>query len=65
VLAVVAEFRVIAGKLQPVPPSAPFDRERGVRRRDGRVQFGLTADEIADLFQRLRRLTTEASYPAF
>lgn len=42
------------GRLWPVAPGAPLDADAGVRWRDGVLQLGLTADEIAGVAERVR-----------
>jgi hypothetical protein len=44
------------GVFQPITPTAPFDSSRGVARRAGRVQFGLTARERDGVAHRLQLL---------
>lgn len=61
ILGVVAEFQIRDGELVPVEPSENFSRNRGVRTRDDRVQFGLTAREIRDVELRLSQLLRDAS----
>lgn len=58
-LGVVAEFEVVGDHLMPVPIGPNLDPGRGVRVRDGRVQFGLTDREIRDLERRIERLLEE------
>ncbi len=58
-LGVVAEFEVVDGILQPVEPGPNLSAGRGVRMRDGRVQFGLTQAEIRGLEGRIQRLLRE------
>jgi hypothetical protein len=55
-LGVVAEFRMVDGLLEPVEPGENLGPRRGVRVRDDRVQFGLTAAEIGDVERRIGRL---------
>lgn len=56
-LATVVELEVgTGGAARAVAPSEPFDADAGVRRRDGRIQLGLTGDEIAGVRQRLHEL---------
>jgi hypothetical protein len=55
-LATLAEYRVVDGRLVPVTPGENLSANRGVRRRGGRVQLGLTAREIADIDRRRRTL---------
>lgn len=55
-LAVIAEFEVRDGLLWPRTPTENINDGRGVRTRDGVVQFGLTRGEIRDVAQRIRRL---------
>lgn len=55
-LGVIAQFEVSGGLLVHRPRSANLDDGRGVRQRDGIVQFGLTDGEIRDVANRIRRL---------
>jgi hypothetical protein len=55
-LGVLAQFERRGPLLVPVPAGANLDAGRGVRNRDGVVQFGLTGREIADVASRLRNL---------
>ncbi len=55
-LAVLAEFKVENGQLVAVPPGENLSPDRGVRRRDGRIQLGLTALEIRDIERRRQAL---------
>lgn len=60
VLGVLAEFQIRDGELVPVEPGENFSRNRGVRTRDDRIQFGLTAREIREVDGRLRQLLRDA-----
>jgi hypothetical protein len=54
-LATVAELHADArGQLWPVEPGRCLDREAGLRWRNGILQLGLTADEIARVAERVR-----------
>jgi hypothetical protein len=55
-LAVLVQFEVQGDRLVAVEPGENFDEGRGVRRRDGTVQFGLTDREIRGIESRLRDL---------
>jgi hypothetical protein len=56
-LGTLVEFRVDAnGILQPVPVTPPIDPTQGVRVAGGRVQMGLTRDEIDAVAIRLSEL---------
>jgi len=44
------------GVLEPAAREAPWDAWQGARLRQGRVQFGLSAPEVAALAARLQRL---------
>jgi len=56
-LGVLVEMRAdAAGVLQPVEPAANLDPERGARVAPGRLQLGLTRDEIEDVAERLEEL---------
>jgi hypothetical protein len=45
-----------SGRLHLVRPEPPWDPKRGGRRRGSEVQFGLTTDEIDDLWERMQKL---------
>jgi len=56
-LGTLVEFRADAnGILQPVPVTPPIDPTQGVRVTGGRVQMGLTTDEIDAVAKRLAEL---------
>ena len=56
-LATVAQFEQTENRgMVRVEPGPPLDPEEGIRRGDGVLQLGLTADEIDDVWDRLRRL---------
>ena len=55
-LGVLAEYEVRDGRLIPVEKSENFGRGRGVRKKDGRIQFGLTSLEIGGVESRLQDL---------
>lgn len=56
-LLVLSELRADArGVLQPAPLGLPLDEENGARLGPGRVQLGLTADEVAGVAERLEHL---------
>lgn len=58
-LALVAEFRAGADRvLRESPPSAAFEPEEGVRRKEGVLQLGLEPREIEGVRARLRELFT-------
>lgn len=61
VLGVLVEFRIHEGSLLPVEAGENFDRNRGVRVRDDRVQFGLTTREIRAVERRLNQLVRDAN----
>lgn len=58
-LAVLVQFEVRGDQLVAVDPGENFDGRRGVRRRDGAVQFGLTDREIRGVESRLRDLLND------
>lgn len=59
-LAVVAEMRDAAdGIWLPTAPSAPLDEDKGAQLKDAIVQFGLTEDEIEDLYDRIEDLVDD------
>jgi hypothetical protein len=55
-LGILAEYEVRNGRLVPVPPGENIAANRGIRRRDARVQIGLTAAEIRDIDRRRQTL---------
>ncbi|HUP21000.1 MAG TPA: metallophosphoesterase [Gemmatimonadota bacterium] len=55
-LETLVQFQVVDDRLEPAAPTAPLDRNRGTRVRDGVVQLGLTADEIDRVDDRIRKL---------
>lgn len=55
-LGVVSEFRVEYGRLIPQAPSENLNVKKGVRRTESWIQFGLTENEIEDLFNRIQDL---------
>ncbi|HEX6309089.1 MAG TPA: hypothetical protein VFZ69_12920 [Longimicrobiales bacterium] len=60
-LGVLAEFTITEGALVPVDLGENLDRNRGVRVKDGRVQFGLTTREIRAVERRLNQLVRDAN----
>lgn len=59
-LETVAQFRVEPdGTLTPVPPEAAVEPDRGVRRTDDMIQFGLTRWEIQGVWRRVEHLLGE------
>jgi hypothetical protein len=55
-LGVLAQFELQAGQLAGAEPGANLDPNRGVRRSDTMVQFGLTTREIRGVESRLKSL---------
>ena len=56
-LGVLAELRLDdEGVFEPVPPGANLDGDDGIRYAEGRLQLGLTDDEIEDVWERIRDL---------
>lgn len=56
-LGVLAELRLDKeGIYRPVPPGANLDPTAGVRTASGVVQFGLTADEVDDVSEKIEEL---------
>lgn len=55
-LATVAEFSIEGDTLKPIPPTAAFKDEDGVRMKDNVVQLGLTTSEIDDIEHRIKDL---------
>ena len=53
---VVAEYEIQNERLVPVEKTAILNRGQGVRRKDNRIQFGLTKLEIDGIEQRLKQL---------
>ena len=56
ILGTVAEYEIRDKQLVAVEPTENFSRGRGVRRKDNRIQFGLTKLEIDGVEQRLKNL---------
>jgi hypothetical protein len=61
VLGVLVEFQIRDGELVRVEPGENLGRNRGVRVRGDRVQFGLTGREIRDVEQRLDQLVGDVN----
>ncbi len=55
-LATVVQVEIHDGVLVEVPPGDAFDAGRGVRQRGDVIQLGLTAEEIAGIWERVRFL---------
>lgn len=55
-LGVLAQWRLEDGRYVPVSPEANLAPVRGVRRKDGTVQMGLTRTEISSIARLLRQL---------
>ena len=55
-LAVVAQFGIENRQLVPSDHTTPIKRGRGVRKRSGTVQLGLTSREIRSVNNRIRDL---------
>ncbi|MFQ5674342.1 MAG: hypothetical protein ACE5G1_00470 [bacterium] len=55
-VAVVAQFENKDGHMVLVAPTANLNEKRGVRNKDGVVQFGLTSNEIKQVYRRLQKL---------
>jgi hypothetical protein len=55
-LGVLAEYEIRDGQLVPVEKGPNLNRGQGVRRKDNRVQFGLTRVELNGVEDRLREL---------
>jgi len=68
-LGVLAEMRIDrTGVFQPAPNAENMHPRRGVRRSSDRVQFGLTRDELDDVWERIERVIYEvdsAKIPVF
>jgi hypothetical protein len=60
-LGVLVEYEIRDGALVEVEPGPNLGRNRGVRKKDDRIQFGLTGREIRDVDSRLRRLVRDAN----
>jgi hypothetical protein len=58
-LGVVIQLEARAGELVQVEPGANLDPGRGVRRRGGVIQLGLTSREISAVHRRLQRVLSE------
>jgi hypothetical protein len=52
-LGVMVQWEIEDDLMVPVPKTENIDARRGVRQRDGVVQFGLTRDEIDDIWYRV------------
>ena len=55
-LGVVAQFEVVDGELLPTTPAQNLNGKKGVRQKDGVIQFGLTSGEIKRVYSRLKKL---------
>ena len=65
-LAVLAEFHVDQkGILRRAGAGRPIDEDRGVRFEDGRLQLGLTEDEIENVRERLENLLADVDQHRF
>jgi hypothetical protein len=58
-LGVLAQWRIEDEQLVPMAPTENISPRDGVRERNGIVQFGLTRDEIDDVWYRLRTFLRE------
>jgi len=58
-LGVLAQWRIEDEQLVPMAPTENINPRDGVRERDGIVQFGLTRDEIDDVWYRLQTFLRE------
>ena len=70
------DFLLVVAQLEPddqgvlklVPPGPPIDEDEGASRRGSTVQFGLTEDEIDDVWERIEELiedVDEGKLPVF
>jgi len=64
-LGVLAEWRLEGGSYVPVSPSDNLSPGRGVRRRDGVLQMGLTQAEIMQVDRQLRRFLSQVERGRF
>jgi len=55
-LGVVAQFETVDGQLIPTRATQNLNEKKGVRQKDGIIQFGLTSYEIKRVFNRLKKL---------
>ena len=56
-LGVLAELHLSdGGMLEPADFSPPIDKDKGVRTREGVIQFGLTADEVDDVREQIKEV---------
>lgn len=55
-LGVVAQYKVMNGQLLPTESTFNLNDEKGVRRQDNIIQFGLTRKEINGVYSRLNKL---------
>jgi len=64
-LGVLAEWRLERGSYVPVAPSENLSPGRGVRRKDGVLQMGLTQPEITQVDRQLRRFLSQVERGRF
>ncbi len=55
-LGVVAQFGAVDGHLIPTLATQNLNGKKGVRQKDGVIQFGLTSREIKRVYSRLKKL---------
>jgi hypothetical protein len=56
-LAVLAELRLMSDRhIESVEHGPPLNKRHGARVADGIVQFGLTADEVDDIFEQIEEV---------
>ena len=55
-LAVVAQFLVNEGQIDPVEPTEALSKDQGVRRLGNVIQLGLTKGEIDGIDERIKEL---------
>jgi hypothetical protein len=52
----IAEFNLVEGVYQPVPPGKPTSRRYGMRHKGEFLQMGLSTREIFEMHKRLKKL---------
>lgn len=64
-LGVVLQFTLVDGLLIRISPTPNLDKKRGVRQKDGLIQFGLTESEIKGVYKRLQKLLKDVDAGKF
>lgn len=55
-LGVVAQFEIAGSEILPAKPTENLNEKKGVRKKNGVIQFGLTSYEVKRVYNRLERL---------